>query len=83
MHALIGYLLLGALVLLLSRFVIAPLLWKTWFYGWRLGFARQRIGGWIRQDIAKKTEFSCLKNIGTTVAICAMVTLILMPFFPL
>ena len=36
----------------------------------------------IRQDIGKTAEFSFLKNLGVAIAICAIITLLLMPLFP-
>jgi hypothetical protein len=43
----------------------------------------KRTSNWIRRDIAKTKEFSCFKNLGGTIAICLVITLILMPLFPL
>ena len=36
----------------------------------------------IRQDIGKTAEFGFLKNLGGAIAICAIITLLLMPLFP-
>lgn len=81
MYILIGVIAAGAFAWLMAGLAYL-LLWGA-FLGLRwICRAPTRVARSMRLDLARKTESSGLKSLAAGIAICAAVTLALLPLFP-